>query len=199
MFTARLQALLNRQVEASPRAATLVGELAGKRVTIVARYTPWRLQLGSDGRSLLLTREAAGAADAVIAGTPLSLAALAGSDPEAVIRRGDVRIDGDVEVAARFRELGSLLYPDVEEELSRLIGDVPAHHFGVVARQGFAWLRQTLQTSTHNVAEYLAHESRDLVPRAEAEAFMRGVDTLRESADRLQARVDALDDGHKAS
>ena len=31
------------------------------------------------------------------------------------------------------------------------------------------------------------------------EAFMRGVDTLRESADRLQARVDALDDEHKTS
>lgn len=198
MFTARLQALLNRQVASSPRAAALVSQLAGKRVTVVARYTPWRLQLTSDGQQLQLAREANGAADAVIAGTPLSLAALAGNDPQAVIRRGDVRIDGDVEVAGQFRELGALLYPDVEEELSRLIGDVPAHHLGAVARQGFAWLRQTLHTGTHNVAEYLAHESRDLVPRAEAEAFLRGVDSLRESADRLQARVDALDAGRKS-
>lgn len=197
MFTARLQALLNRQVAASPRAAALVTQLAGHSVTVVARYTPWRLQLICDGQQLQLARNANSAADAVIAGTPLSLAALAGNDPQAVIRRGDVRIDGDVEIAAKFRELGALLYPDVEDELSRLIGDVPAHHLGVVARQGFAWLRQTLQTGTANVAEYLAHESRDLVPRAEAEAFMRGVDSLRESADRLQARVDALDAGTK--
>ena len=199
MFTARLQALLNRQVAASPRAAALVAQLAGRSVTVVARYTPWRLQLSSDGLQLQLARNAHSAADAVIAGTPLSLAALAGSDPQAVIRRGDVRIDGDAELAGQFRELGALLYPDIEEELSRLIGDVPAHHLGVVARQGFAWLRQTLQTGTHNVAEYLAHESRDLVPRAEAEAYLREVDSLREAADRLQARVDALDGGPKPS
>jgi ubiquinone biosynthesis protein UbiJ len=39
------------------------------------------------------------------------------------------------------------------------------------------------------VAEYLAHESRDLVPRAEAEDFYRGVERLREDLDRLDART----------
>ena len=43
-----------------------------------------------------------------------------------------------------------------------------------------------------NVAEYLAHESGDLVPRAEAEVFLEGVDRLREDVDRAAARVDAL-------
>lgn len=199
MFTSRLQALLNRQVAGSPRAGALVAELAGRRVEVEARFTPWRVQLASDGHALLLDRHATATADAVISGSPLSLAALAGPDPQAVIRRGDVRIDGDAEVAARFRELGALLYPDVEEELAQLIGDVPAHQLGVVARQGFAWLRGALRTGTHNVAEYLSHESRDLVPRAEAEAFLRGVDDLREAADRLQARVQALGTEHKAS
>jgi len=40
-----------------------------------------------------------------------------------------------------------------------------------------------------NVAEYLAHESGDLVPRAEAEDFYRGVERLREDLDRLEART----------
>jgi ubiquinone biosynthesis protein UbiJ len=42
------------------------------------------------------------------------------------------------------------------------------------------------------VAEYLAHESRDLVPRAEAEDFYRGVERLREDLDRLEARAQVL-------
>ena len=41
-------------------------------------------------------------------------------------------------------------------------------------------------TGVRNVAEYLAHERRDLVPRAEAEDFYRGVERLREDLDRLE-------------
>ena len=43
-----------------------------------------------------------------------------------------------------------------------------------------------------NVAEYLAHERGDLVPRAEAEDFYRGVERLREDLDRLEARARML-------
>jgi ubiquinone biosynthesis protein UbiJ len=43
-----------------------------------------------------------------------------------------------------------------------------------------------------NVAEYLAHEQRDLVSRSEADPFLRGVDSLREDVDRLAARIDLL-------
>jgi ubiquinone biosynthesis protein UbiJ len=43
-----------------------------------------------------------------------------------------------------------------------------------------------------NVAEYLGHERRDLIPRAEAEQFLQGVDSLREDVDRLAARIDLL-------
>ena len=74
-----------------------------------------------------LTRDAAAAAEAEIAGGPLSLLALAGDAPEAVLQRGDVQIRGDAELAQKFRELAMLLRPDLEEELSKVIGDVPAH------------------------------------------------------------------------
>ena len=40
-----------------------------------------------------------------------------------------------------------------------------------------------------NVAEYLAHERRDLVPRAEAEDHYRNVERLRADLDRLEART----------
>ena len=192
MLTERVEALLNRQAAASPRAGSLIAALAGRRVDIDVRHTPWRWSLASDGAALRLTRGATDTPDATIQGTPLSLAALAGPSPEAVIRRGDVAIDGDPDVANRFRELGALLHPDLEEELSRLVGDVPAHQLGLAARAAVGWLRASLRTTGHNVAEYLAHERRDLVPPAESESFLRDVDRLREDADRLAARIDAL-------
>ena len=53
--------------------------------------------------------------------------------------------------------------------------------------------RRAAQTGVRNVAEYLAHERGDLVPRAEAEDFYRGVERLREDLDRVEARVHLIE------
>jgi ubiquinone biosynthesis accessory factor UbiJ len=193
MLTERIEALVNRQAASSPRAQDLLARLAGKRAVLVVRYTPFQIAATSDGVALRLSsRDVAGPRDVTVSGTPIALMQLAGDDPQAVIRRGDVTIEGDAELADRFRELGQLLRPELEEELSRVIGDLPAHRFGVVLRKAAGWLRQSAGTTATNVGEYLAHERRDLVPRAESEDFLRGVDELRETVDRLEARIDAL-------
>ena len=74
--------------------------------------------------------------------------------------------------AARFQELLSLARPDPEEELARLIGDLPARRTGGwrAARPG--WLRGARRTAGANFAEYLQEESRDLVNRTEVEEFL---------------------------
>ena len=193
MLTERIEALVNRQAASSPRAQELLARLAGKRAVLVIRFTPFQVAATSDGVALRLSsRDVTGARDVTVSGTPVALMQLVGKDPQAVIRRGDVAIEGDAELADRFRELGQLLRPELEEELSRLVGDLPAHRVGVLLRGAAGWLRQTAKTTTTNVAEYLAHERRDLVPKAESEDFLHGVDELRERADRLAARVDAL-------
>jgi ubiquinone biosynthesis protein UbiJ len=101
----------------------------------------------------------------------ISLAALAGSHPEDVIQRGDVTIRGDAEVAQKFRELAMLLKPDVEEEMSRLVGDTPAHQAMRLARMAAGFGRRTVEAGMRNVAEYLAHERRDRC-RARGRGFL---------------------------
>jgi len=149
--------------------------------------------------SVRLTKSDAGGQppDAEIAGSLLKLAALAGPHPEEVIQRGDVTIRGDAETAQKFRELAMLLKPDVEEELSRLIGDTPAHQALRFVRMATGFGRRAAKTGVRNVAEYLAHETGDLVPRAEAEDFYRGVERLREDLDRLEARTRLLTDAEQ--
>ena len=151
-----------------------------------------RLVIESDGGSLQLGRDEGLPADAELSGGPLSLLALAGPSPEAVLQRGDVTISGDAELAQKFRELAMLLRPDVEEELSRAIGDVPAHQIGRFARAAMGWTRRAAETTVQNAAEFFAHEKRDLVPRAEGDQYLKGVDRLREDVDRLEARLDLL-------
>ena len=162
---------------------------------IEAHGLGWRLDCESLGTSLKLTRsDSAGREpDAGIAGSLMSLAALAGSHPEEVIQRGDVTIRGDAELAQKFRELAMLLKPDVEEELSKIIGDTPAHQALRLVRMASRFGRRAVNTGVRNIGEYLAHERGDLVPRAEAEDFYRGVERLREDLDRLDARARVIE------
>jgi ubiquinone biosynthesis protein UbiJ len=196
MLTATLENVLNRGLPRSPRAQQLCAELAGRSVAVAITGSSRRILVESTGLSLKLRAVSAGAlaspGDATISGGPFSLLALSGPQPEAVLQRGDVRIDGDAELAQKFRELALLLRPDLEEELSLVVGDVPAHQLGRFARAAFGWTRKAASTTVRNAAEYLGHERRDLVPRSEADQFLRGVDTLREDVDRLAARIDLL-------
>jgi ubiquinone biosynthesis protein UbiJ len=197
MLTQAIENLLNRNLPRSPRAREVCAQLAGKRVRIESRGLGWVLIAECLTSSIRLTKGDEpgheGGHDAEISGSLMSLAALAGSHPEEVIRRGDVTIRGDAELAQKFRELAMLLKPDVEEELSRLIGDTPAHQALRLVRAATNFGRRAASTSVRNVAEYLAHERRDLVPRAEAEDFNRGVESLREDLDRLEARTRLLE------
>lgn len=190
MLTQAIENLLNRNLPRSPRAQEVCASLAGKRVRIEARGLGWVLVAECLPTSIRLTKgDGAVPADAEISGSLMNLAALAGSHPEEVIRRGEVTIRGDAELAQRFRELAMLLKPDVEEELSRLIGDTPAHQALRLVRTVTGFGRRAASTGVRNVAEYLAHEKRDLVSRPEAEDFYRGVEKLREDLDRLEART----------
>jgi ubiquinone biosynthesis protein UbiJ len=191
MLTATLENLLNRGLPRSPRARQLCSELAGTSLGVEARGIT-RVLVRSRGALLQLTRDATGRADADISGSVLGLLQLAGPSPEAVLQTGVVEIRGNAEIARKYRELAQLLKPDLEEELSLAIGDLPAHQLGRLARGAFGWSRRAAATAVRNIAEYLAHERADLVPRAEADQFTSGVDRLREDVDRLEARIALL-------
>ena len=197
MLTQAIENLLNRNLPRSPRAQELCAALKGQRVRVEARGLGWVLVAECLASSIRLTKGDSATADnppgAEISGSLMALAALAGAHPEEVIRRGDVAIRGDAELAQKFRELAMLLKPDVEEELSRLIGDTPAHQALRLVKAVTGFGRRAATTGVRNVAEYLAHERRDLVPGAEAEDFYRSIEKLREDLDRLEARTRLLE------
>jgi ubiquinone biosynthesis protein UbiJ len=103
------------------------------------------------------------------------------------------QIRGDAEIANRYRELFVLARPDPEEELSRWIGDLPARRVSLIAERAIAFVRRARRTAGENIAEYLQEEGRDLVNRTELDEFLRGVDELRETADRIEARLGRLE------
>jgi ubiquinone biosynthesis protein UbiJ len=90
--------------------------------------------------------------------------------------------------------------PDIEEELSAVIGDTAAHGLGEFARAVGQWTRQTRSIMGDNIREYLQEESRDVpreesrdVPsRYEVDQFSKRVNELRDDVDRLAARIGRL-------
>ncbi len=192
MLTGLVENLLNRNLDASPRARELCVQLRERRLAITLSGTSLRFAVESTGDSLRIWRHEGGEFHAEVEGTPLNLVALAGPEPEALLQRGAVSMRGDVELAQRYRELALLLRPDLEEELSRFVGDAPAHQLMRFASSALAFGRRAATTTVQNVAEYVAHERGDLVPQAEAEVFLEGVDRLREDVDRLEARLALL-------
>jgi ubiquinone biosynthesis accessory factor UbiJ len=190
MLTATLENLLNRGLPRSPRARQLCADLSGRSLAIVIRDVA-RLRVASTGLTLTVSVDAR-EADATLTGGPFGLLALGGDSAQAVLQRGEVTIDGDADVAEKFRELLQRLRPDVEEELSLVLGDVPAHQLARLGSAAARWTAKAADTTLENLSEYLGHERGDLVSRNEGEQFLRGVDEVREGVDRLQARLERL-------
>ncbi len=173
----------------SPRARELLATLAGRHIALELPGLPWALVLESTGSALRTRRLGPDErADAHIHGTALGLMALLQQEGTAPSAAG-LRIEGDARVAEQFRELTRLLRPDLEHGLSRVVGRSGAHLMMRGARAAADWSRASAWTAVQNIAEYLAHESGDLVSRAEAQHFLRGVDELREQLDRIEARL----------
>ena len=149
--------------------------------------------------ALLAAPPDSAAADATITGSAVALLQLARAGGKDAGSSASVEVRGDAEIANSYRRLFALARPDLEEEMSRLIGDFPARRLSQVAAKGLAWLRKARRTAGDNVAEYLQEESRDLVNRAELEEFLQAVDGLRDTADRAEARLARLERRLKGS
>jgi ubiquinone biosynthesis protein UbiJ len=197
MILSRLQDLLNRSIEASGRARELCRQLDGRAMSLAVEGTPVRICLDVKDERVVLTPDSARVADASISGTPFALLALAGPEAQDSMRRGSVRIDGDAEIAQKFRELLRYARPDFEEELSRVFGDVAAHNLANLARGFFAWGRRASDSLATNVAEYLQEEGRDVPTRIELDEFLSDVDRLREDVDRFEARMVRLESSRR--
>ncbi len=188
-----VEALVNRNLAASTPARQLLAALAGRSFAIQVetpvggRLVRLRLAAAADGLALDTGEEAA---DASVTGTPLGLAALLAGRNDGRYTAAGVTIAGDAEVAASFEKLLRHARPEIEEELARLVGDVPAHYAARAAKRAVHWGRRAIDSLARNVGEYLTEEGRDVLTGAELETFHSAVDEIREHGDRAEARLE---------
>lgn len=192
MLTSTLENILNRGLPRSPRARELCAELAGRRVAVLVRGIA-DFTIASDGNGLKISSGITDGAEARVRAGATTFLKFAAQQPPATLRAAGMEIEGDEALAERYRELGLLLRPDVEEELALAIGDVPAHEIARFARAAFGWCRSAAETTVRNFAEYFAHERGDLVSRAEGRQLFEGIGEAHVRMDRIEAHIALLE------
>ena len=191
-----VESLLNRNLAASTPARALLGELEG-RTLAVAVTTPFGgrllyLRLRASAAGIVADRDES-PADVSLSGTPLGLLGLAAARAGGRSTAAGAQISGDAEVASAFERLLRHARPEFEEELARILGELPAYYAARAARELLGWGRRAADSLARDLGEFLTEESGDLPPRAELEEFYANVDRVRDDVERLAARVAIVD------
>ena len=184
---------LNHLLRQQPWAAERLRPFAGQAVEF--RCPPFpdlRFKITDEG---LLDRARAEAASALVVKlTPGALPFLLARDETA---RKQVEIEGSADLASTVDYLFRNLTWDVEEDLSRVFGDIAAHRLAGGSRAFAAWQREAALRLAENLAEYWTEEQPLLARPADVESFCCKVDTLRDDVARLEKRIQHLSSSGK--
>ncbi len=187
-----LEAELNRWVSESTAARELLAGLAGTSFAVHVEGLALTAVLHADGERLTLDRDASDAT-ATLRASPLDLLRLVRAGGVSGVKRTRAEVSGDLDVAERYAKLLKLARPDLEEEVAKWIGDIPAHALGEGVREVGAWLARAAGALRMNTAEYLQEESRAMPAPLEARGFFSDVERLRDDVERAAARLKRLD------
>jgi ubiquinone biosynthesis protein UbiJ len=189
-----LEVALNRALALDPETREALTALHGQRVSLTLTSPPLALQVRVDGDALRvgpLDREAE-----PDLGVRSTLAGLLGQLP--MFRRDDappvgkLRIEGDAELARRLQQLARNFDPDWQLPFVRVFGDVIGVQVAKAVSAGIAQAQVAGRNLAETTAEFLTEESRDVVPKAELDAFHDDVDALRDDVERIAAKIERL-------
>ncbi|HUQ29847.1 MAG TPA: hypothetical protein VM051_14720, partial [Usitatibacter sp.] len=103
-----------------------------------------------------------------------------------------IELQGDMELAQEVSFLARHLTWDVEEDLSKVVGDIAAHRIVSAARELTRWGRDASLRGAQGAAEYWTEESPLIASRVKVEDFVSEVSRLRDDIERLEKRVERL-------
>jgi ubiquinone biosynthesis protein UbiJ len=104
----------------------------------------------------------------------------------------EIAIEGNADLAGAVQYLFRHLRWDIEEDLSRVFGDVLAHRMVDQGRRFADWNREAAAKLAQNLTEYWIEEQPLLARPADVRKFLTDVDLLRDDLARLEKRIEAL-------
>ena len=186
-FPPPFAAAINHLLKGASWARNKLAVHAGK----TARFdvSPFALTLAILQSGEVENRAASDTADVAFTLTPgLALRVLAA--PNEAWR--EVRVDGDTGLARDILYIAQNLRWDVEEDLSRVFGDIAAHRLVQMGDNFQRWQRSSAEHLARSAAAYWTEESPLIAARYDIEPYLHDVDVLRDDVARAEKRLEIL-------
>ena len=194
-----LEAALNRALALDPDTREALKPLDGRKIALSLDAPALALQIDVAGERLQVgpvesSQEPDLAVRSTLGGLLAQLPAFMGNAlrKDNAVPVGRVRVSGDAELARRLQTLAERFDPDWQQPFVAVFGEIVGVQIAHAARGALRQLRSVGGNLAQNAAEFVTEESRDVVGRAELNAFHDDVDALRDDVERLQAKVDRL-------
>ncbi len=160
---------------------------AGKAIQFDFAIFKTNLIILEDG-SLALGGETAAPEASIYAPPSLMLRMLA-KDESAKL---EFKIMGDAHLAAEIAKILQNMRWDVEDDLSKLVGDIPATKLADFSRKTTQTIKETGTNLAEMLSEYLQEERPMIAKKRHVEQFNTDVDALRNDTARLEKRLAKL-------
>ena len=181
---------LNRLVDLDPETRAALGPLEGRRIELLLDAPALALAITvREGELRVGPADAAVEPDLGVRATlggllsQLPFARASGAPPV-----GKLRINGDADLARRLQQLARRFDPDWDRPFADALGPIIGPQVARLFREGLQGGRRLAGNLARDAAEFVTEESRDVVAKAELEAFHDDVDALRDRVERLAAR-----------
>ena len=191
MIASAVIALLNHLLRGESWARKRLQPCAGKIVRFCTPpFADFDLVVQSNGEIAVATD--AIAPDATLTLAPSLLPRLLTHDEKAY---SNILISGDTALAEELLDIGKNLHWDVEQDLSRFMGDILAHRLVQTGDSLLQWHTETLRNLSQTLSEYWLEEQPLLAKPAYVRKFVADVNTLHIDVEKLGERIEKLNHG----
>lgn len=193
MFKPVATRLLNHLINQNSWAREQLQPFGGKAVRFNIPPVSATLTVLEDG-GLAMAGESATPEAIVTIPFPVALRLLANDEAANTL----IALEGDTELATVLAKVLHNISWEYEEDLSRLIGDAPAHQFAEFGRKATAEARKQAVNVAQMLAEYWQEEQPLIAKKRHVEKFVKEVDALRDDAERFAKRLEKFETRLKA-
>ena len=189
----QLENVINQALQYAPGTQAALNKLAGKSVSLIANRPNLQLTLELCPDEIRVSHYWEGTPTVSIKGPLISILFQLGlnKSPGELVGSG-IQVEGDQALAQQLATVFREMDLDLEEPLAHWVGDVAAHQVGQAARSAFSWFKKTASTLLDDGSRYLREEGRQVVEKNELDQFNQGIDNVRADFDRLEARIQRL-------
>ena len=185
-----IESLVNRVIHSDPDALQKIASLKNQAIKIDC--TDWNIALFilPNESGLQFENKYDGKINTEIVGTlnHFFKLILNGSDQKALFQY-PVEIKGNTHTIEVLRDAFKSLDCDLEEQLSKILGDATAHQLFFHAAETKNTLKSISQKLKNNLQEFIYFESKSFPTKKQVEKFYTDVATLRDDVERAELKV----------